>query len=868
MIEVEMPSRYDASVVEAKWYERWERAGLFKESSQPGKPPYTITIPPPNVTGSLHMGHALCYPLQDLLGRYYRMQGRDVLIVPGQDHAGISTQVVVNKKLKAEGTSAVEIGRDAFVEKVWEWRHESGDTILRQFRELGCAFDWDRGRFTLDERYANAVLKVFIDWFDRGIIYRGKRVVNWDCVLQTSVSDIEVERKTVKGHLYHIRYPFVDGSGEVVIATTRPETMLADVAVAVHPSDERYHGKVGKMLLLPLLNREVPLIADIYPDPEFGTGAVKITPAHDPNDYAVGVRHGLEMPVVVDPKGIMIGDIGSYAGLDRREARKRVVADLEEQGYLVKVEDHEIPLLVSERSGEVIEPLLSEEWFANQSELKKAAIDAVESGKVKFTPERYTKVYLEWMENLHDWNISRRLWWGHRIPIYYDADDTPYAALSWDEAQTKAGDRKIVRQDDDVLDTWFSSGLWTFVVLGWPEQTQELQGRYPTSVLVTARDIIFLWVARMIMMGLDQVGKIPFEDVYVYATVLTEDGKRMSKSLGTGVDPVSIISKFGADALRFALFAQTGFNQEIRYGEKKAEEARNFCNKMWNAARFTLMNLDGYSGEPPTQFDTVDRWLMNKLAKCEKRVSKAIEGYDMQEGAQALQKFFWDDLCDWYIEVSKSRLMDPAQRQAPQWILMRAFDAYLKMLHPYMPFISEELYSQMPLPNRCEYLMSAPWPSDLQVDEEAEAKIERIFDITRGIRALRAEVGLAALKVVDTVYLEGELAGGEAIIASQAWVKEIKAGKPVEGVFISSSIAGIDIHLPVEGLVDPEKERHRLQKELEKAADDHLKLTVKLSNPQFIERAKPEIIEKDREALAGLDELRAKLESRIKLFGG
>lgn len=866
-METEVASRYDAKGIESRWYEKWEKAGLFRSQNN-GRPLYTITIPPPNITGSLHMGHALCYPLQDLLGRYHRLRGYDVLIIPGQDHAGIATQVVVSKHLKAQGISPVELGREKFTEKVWEWRKESGDTILRQFKDLGCAFDWERLRFTLDENYVNAVLRVFINWFDRGIIYRGKRVVNWDCVLQTSVSDIEVQRKVVRGHLYHVRYPFADGSGEVVVATTRPETMLADVAVAVHPSDVRYKDQVGKMLRLPLMDREIPLIADIYPDPEFGTGAVKITPAHDPNDYAVGVRHGLAMPVVIDHKGQMTGDVGPYLGLDRREARKRIVQDLQDQGFLVKTEDHDIALLISERSNEIIEPLLSEEWFADQSALKVPAMEAVTSGKVRFFPERYTKVYLEWLEALHDWNISRRLWWGHRIPVYYDEDGRAFAALSWEDAQAKAGDRKIVRQDEDVLDTWFSSGLWPFAVLGWPEQTQDLKDRYPTSVLVTSRDIIFLWVARMIMMGLDQAGDIPFRDVYIYATVLTESGQRMSKSLGTGVDPVSIIGDYGADALRFALFSQTGTNQEIRYGDKKAEEARNFCNKMWNAARFTLMNLNGYEGRKPERLEAVDRWILSKLARCEDTVSRAIEAYDIQEGAIALQKFFWDDLCDWYIEVAKPRLANPSERHVPQWVLVRAFDAYLKLLHPFMPFMSEELYAQLPLPEKHSFLMNSEWPTGLATDEDAESTIERIFAITRGIRALRAEVGIAALKAIDAVYLEGDIADGEEIIGSQAWVGKIIQGKPASGIFISTTVEDVDIHLPVEGLIDLDKERQRLSKELLKAKQDEEKLSAKLNNQNFLERASPEIIEKDRELLEKTHDLITKLESRIELFGG
>jgi len=506
---------YQAQDIEQRWYAAWEASRLFHAKPDPSKPVYSITIPPPNITGSLHMGHALCYPLQDLLGRYHRMKGKDVLILPGLDHAGIATQSVVEKQLKKEGSSGAQIGREKFLERAWQWREEIGDAILQQFRRFGCAFDWERTIFTMDESYIRAVNTAFIDWFERGLIYRGKRVINWDPVLKTNISDIETERRTVKGKLYYIKYPFADGSGHVTIATTRPETMLADVAVAVHPSDSRYHGLVGKDLILPLMNRPIPLIADIYPDPEFGSGAVKITPAHDANDFSVGQRHKLPMPVVIDEAGKINENGGVYAGLDRNEARKRIVADLEEQGFLDHIDDHEIPIIVSERSGEPIEPLLSEQWFADQPKLAKSVIEAVEAGKIKFVPERYTKIFIEWLENVYDWNISRQLWWGQRVPVYYTEEGTPFAAHSWDEAQEKAGDQRIVRQDDDVLDTWFSSGLWPFGTLGWPEQTDDLKTFYPTSVLVTSREIIYLWVARMAMMGLDFIKEIPFEDVYI-----------------------------------------------------------------------------------------------------------------------------------------------------------------------------------------------------------------------------------------------------------------------------------------------------------------------------------------------------------------
>lgn len=865
----ELSSRYDASQVEQKWYARWEEAGLFAPDADPSKPSFTITIPPPNITGSLHMGHALCYSIHDLLGRYHRQKGYSVLILPGQDHAGIATQGVVEKQLRKEGLSGMQLGREKFVERVWQWRQESGDTILGQFRRLGCAFDWPKNRFTLDEGYIQAVLKVFIEWYERGLIYRGKRVVNWDPVLRTSVSDIETERQLTKGKLYYIRYPFADGSGDVVIATTRPETMLADVAVAVHPSDARYEGKVGKMLRLPLMDREIPLIADMYPDPEFGSGAVKITPAHDPNDYEVGARHGLEMPVVLDETA-KINDFGGvYKGLDRYEARKRVVADLEEQGYLVKIEDHDIALIISERSGQAVEPLLSEQWFVSQTSLAGEAIKVVESGEVSFYPRRYDGIYLDWMRNIRDWCISRQLWWGHRIPVYYTEDGQPFAAMSWEEAESKAG-KPIVRQDDDVLDTWFSSGLWPFATLGWPEPTEDLKRYYPTSILITARDIIYLWVARMIMMGIDFQKAIPFERVLIYATVLTEDGKRMSKSLGTGIDPMEIIESMGADALRFALLSQTSDNQEIRYGARKAEEARNFCNKIANATRFMLQHVREVPSEP-TSLEVTDQWLLSRLARTEQIVRQGYESYNFQEAAQALYRFFWNDLCDWYIEVAKPRL-ESDQADTVRWVLVQALENFFVMMHPIMPHITEELYQHLPAEGKSAFLMLAPWPKlpASFVQEEAESKVERAFDITRALRALRAELGLAPNKWAPVAYVDGDLTGVHAIVASQAKIEDLRMGAPAHGKpALFQHVGGVDIFLPFGDLMTPEQrvaEVERLKKELEKIAADVAKLSTKLENPQFVERAKPEVVEKDRALLAELQEKVERTQSRLVLF--
>ena len=861
-----MPTRYDAASIESKWYAAWEAAGLFQPSADASKESFCITIPPPNITGSLHMGHALCYPLQDAIGRYQRLLGKSVLILPGQDHAGIATQSVVEKQLRKEGSSGAQIGREKFVERVWEWRESSGATILNQMRLFGCAFDWSRSRFTLDEEYAGAVLKVFIDWFDRGLIFKGKRVVNWDPVLKTSVSDIETERRTVKGKLYYISYPFADGSGAITIATTRPETMLGDVAVAVHPSDKRYEGKIGKMLRLPLMNRDIPLIADIYPDPSFGSGAVKITPAHDPNDFQVGQRHGLEMPVILDERAKVTEAGGKYAGLDRLEARKQIVADLEILGFLVKIEDHEINLIVSERSGEVIEPLLSEQWFCDQAKLAAPVIKAVEAGEIKFHPDRFDRIFIDWLTNIKEWCLSRQLWWGHRIPVFYTEDGRAVAAANWEAAEAKARE-KIVRQDDDVLDTWFSSGLWPFATLGWPNETEDLKRFYPTNTLVTDRNIINLWVARMAMMGFDEAGSKPFSDVMIYATVLTENGQRMSKSLGTGVDPIGVLEKIGADAMRYTLQSQTGSNQDLRYSERRTEEARNFCNKIWNATRFVLMNIGDTPPEKPKEFEILDKWLLSRLARTEAAVRKAYDSFDFQLVCSELYRFFWNEVCDWYIEVSKVRLNKEETRSTPQWVLLHAVSSFLTMLSPVMPHITEELYSYLPLEGKADFLMSADWPKLDQelVDEASERKVERVLEIIRNVRAMRASLGIPAMRYVPLAYISGDTEGLDQLLSSQTWISELKYESTSEKV-VSTSINGVELHLPIGDLLDIDKELARLENEQVKLTDEIRKLKLRLDNPQFVERAKPEVIERDRAQVAELEARLANNAERAKLF--
>lgn len=857
-----LTSSYRATDVESRWLEKWATLKL-ELAAEGGQPQYTITIPPPNVTGSLHMGHALCYSIHDLLGRHKRMQGYDVLILPGTDHAGIATQSVVIKNLKAQGVETSKLTRDELVSEIWKWREESGGQILEQFKRLGHLFDWSRLRFTLDEGYEKAVLEAFVRLFDEGLIYRGKRVINWDPVLKTSVSDIETERREVKGKLYHVRYPFTDGSGHIVIATTRPETMLADVAVAVHPEDERYKGLVGKTLRLPLLEREIPLIPDEYPDPEFGTGAVKITPGHDANDFEVGQRHDLPILVAFDDS-CRINEVGGkYQGLSREQARQQVVEDLEASGALVEVEDHHIALLVSDRSKEVIEPLASEQWFVKQSELAKASLADYRAGKTRFVPERYATVYTDWLENIRDWCVSRQLWWGHRIPVYYTAHGRPIAAMSWEEAEAKAGE-PIVSQDEDVLDTWFSSALWPFATQGWPESAP---ARYPTDVLITSRDIIYLWVARMTMMSAHFLGQEPFKDVFIYAQVQNEKGQRMSKSLGTGVDPLVLIEKYGADALRMSLLGQTSDNQDIRFSEKRVEDASRLCNKLWNASRFIQMKAQGRQREAEINPQrTVDKWILTRLNQTVKQVDDALASYAPGNASEALIEFFWSDFCDWYIELSKDRLGadDPVDPIAS--ILYRVLDTVLRLLHPITPFITDEIAESVL--GHSGSLTASKWPQiepSWSYDSDSST-MDRWMAITRRIRALRADVGLAALKQIPKAYISEDLGEeGMSVVASQAWVEELEVGAAPR-MSIQDVVAGLHIALPLDLIENPEEEVTKIAAETERVASDLHKIDARLNNPQFAERAKPEVVARDREAAEQLRERLEALEKRRRLF--
>ena len=873
-----LPTVYEPKNVEQKWYSFWLSKKYFHAEVDFSRPRYCITIPPPNVTGSLHIGHALCYTIQDVLTRWKRMQGYNTLCLPGTDHAGIATQNKVEQQLAEEGLTRHDLGREEFLKRVWAWRDKYGSEILNQFKRMGFSFDWDRERFTMDDDYVDAVLEAFIRLFNKGYIYRGTRVINWCPRCHTAISDIEVEYVEQASHLWYIRYPYEDGSGHVVVATTRPETMLGDTAVAVNPNDPRYKAVVGKSVLLPLVNRVIPIIADEFVDPDFGTGAVKVTPAHDPNDFEIGLRHNLPQIVVIGQQAQMTQDAGErYQGLDRFTARTRVVEDLEAHGLIEKIEDYVHSVGTCARCDTIIEPLLSEQWFCRMKELAKPAIDVVREGLIKFYPDRYARTYVEWLENVRDWCISRQLWWGHRIPVWKCEDCGEYTAAKTNvEACSKCGSPKV-QQEEDVLDTWFSSALWPFATLGWPKQTPELEYFYPTDVLVTARDIIYLWVARMVFSSLEYLGKIPFHDVYIYATVLNEEGKRMSKSLGTGVDPLEAIEQFGADALRFALIQQTGKTQDIRFSDRRVELARNFANKIWNAARFVIMNLDGWEQSSLRDICITaleDRWILSSLNRTVETVNTALSNYDMDDAARALYEFLWGEFCDWYVEFSKPRLRSSAQeKHVVQTVLYHVLETTSRLLHPIMPFITEEIWQA--LPHEGESIMVAPFPVADQsfIDESVEKTMARVMEAVRAQRDLKAAAGLTLRKVVEVLYQ----ADSPDLHDTQARILiERGAGTVVTYVdsppadsekYLVQTVADVGTFYLRAPEVDREKERARIMAELESVRRDLARSQAKLANEQFLSRAPSHVVEKERRIAAELQAKSAKLEEQLAALG-
>ncbi|MDO8681880.1 MAG: valine--tRNA ligase [Armatimonadota bacterium] len=900
--ELQLPKVYDPKTVEDKWYKFWLEKLYFAAQIEPGKKQYCITIPPPNVTGSLHIGHALCYSIQDVLTRWKRMQGYETLCLPGTDHAGIATQNKVEQQLAEVGLTRHDIGREEFLKRVWAWKEHYGGTILNQFKRMGYSFDWERERFTMDEQYSDAVIESFVRLFNKGYIYRGARVINWCPRCHTAISDIEVEYEAIDGKLYYIDYPLEDGTGNIRVATTRPETMLGDTGVAVNPEDDRYLGLVGKNAILPIVGRKLPIFDDSYVDPEFGTGAVKTTPAHDPNDFEMGLRHNLDSVIVIGPDGKMTEEAGKYAGMDRYEARAKLVEELRDKGYLTRVDDYALSVATCRRCETVIEPLLSEQWFCRMKELAQPAIDVVKSGKIKFIPERYTKLYLDWMENVRDWCISRQLWWGHRIPVWRCDDCGEYiAAKSAPEVCSKCGSKNLT-QDPDVLDTWFSSALWPFATLGWPKKTPDLDYFYPTNVLVTARDIIYLWVARMIFTSLEFLKEIPFHDVYIYATVQNEEGRRMSKSLGTGVDPLDLIDQYGADALRFALLQQAGEGQDMRFSGGRVEVIRNFCNKIWNASRFVLMNLDHeeehlppgvpvvrnehkwvenwYLGEDPDirlstfELRLEDRWILSRLNRLVTTVNKGFAAYDMDDACRALYEFIWSEYCDWYLELAKPRLRDTSdERKQVQYLLWHVLETTMRLLHPVMPFITEEIWQA--IPHSGDSLMIRPFPvaDSVWVNETAEKQMDEMMEITRAIRNLRTELGAQPGRPVNVLVTSPSDAVRERIqaisegVKSLARVGEITFAESLPDSekrnYVSSHFMDFDLHVPVAGLIDVEKELSKIEQELEALGKELSRTEGKLSNEQFIARAPAEVVEKERRIQQELQEKKAKLEERL-----
>lgn len=854
----ELEKNYNPSEMEDRLYQKWENKGYFKAQVNRSKEPFTIVIPPPNVTGHLHMGHALDNTMQDVLIRFKRMQGYETLWQPGTDHAAIATEVKVVEKLQAEGLTKQMLGREGFMEKAWEWKREYGGKILEQLRKLGSSCDWDRERFTLDEGCTRAVNEAFCHYYDKGYIYQGYKLINWCPNCKTTISDAEVDHEEKDGFFWHIKYPFADGSGSIEIATTRPETMLGDTAVAVHPEDERYAGMIGKMVVLPLVNREIPIIADDYVEKDFGTGAVKITPAHDPNDYEVGLRHDLPQINVMNDDGSINENGGKYQGLARYEARKQMVKDLEEAGYLLQIKPHRHNVGVHERCGEVIEPLLKEQWFLRMEELAKPAIEALKSGELKFVPERYGKIYLNWLENIRDWAISRQLWWGHRIPVYY-CEDCGHKNVSTTKVEkcSNCGQNHL-HQDEDSLDTWFSSALWPFETMGWPEKTEEMDYFFPTDVLVTGYDIIFFWVVRMVFSSLEFTGKLPFHTVLIHGLVRDDQGRKMSKSLGNGIDPLEEIEKYGADALRITLLTGNAPGNDMRYYKERVEASRNFANKIWNASRFILMNMPEEALSQDFTLEPVDKWILSKVNTLTKEVTENLEKYEMGIALGKINDFLWEEFCDWYIEMVKPRLNseDTKDKAAVLWTLKNVLIQALKLLHPFMPFITDEIFTY--LQEDEESIMVSDWPvykEELDYQKE-ESEISMIKEAVGSIRTLRNERKVSPKKKVKTVVVSGDdkvrevfernaLFFGVLAMASEVVVKE--DNQEVGEDWLSVVTASASIYMPFAELVDLEQEKQRLDKEIKRLMDEIDRIDKKLGNPGFVNKAPEAVVMEEKE---------------------
>ena len=874
-----MEKIYDPKQVEQKWYDYWEKNGYFHQEVDTTKEPFCVVIPPPNVTGQLHMGHALDNTYQDILVRWKRMQGCNTVWIPGTDHAGIATQARVEQHIRAtEGKTKDDLGREEFLKRTWAWKEDYGNQILNQLKKLGTSADWERERFTMDEGCSRAVREVFVRLFEKGLIYQGNYSVNWcpDCA--TTLSDIEVEHEEGTGKLYNIKYPFSDGSGFIEIATTRPETMLGDTAIAVNPEDERYKDLIGKMVTVPLVEREVPIIADDYVDLEFGTGMVKITPAHDPNDFEIGLRHNLPEVQVIGLDAQMTAQAGTYAGMDRYEARKAIISDLEELGLLVKVEDHEHAVGQCYRCSTVVEPIVSKQWFVKMAPLAKAAIAAVENGEIRFVPDRFSKNYLRWMENLRDWCISRQLWWGHRIPVWYCGDcGHTFATVEDQPSKCPACNSHRLEQDPDVLDTWFSSALWPFSTLGWPDRTEELEHFYPTAVLVTGFDIIFFWVARMIVMGYEFMGERPFSEVLIHGLVRDSQGRKMSKSLNNGVDPLDAIEEYGADALRFNLVIGVAPGNDMRYIPEKVEAYRNFANKIWNASRFALMNLTDFNYRQQNmgslQLTTMDHWILSRYEFTAKEVTRFLKRYDVGEGARVLYEFLWNELCDWYIELIKPRLYGKKgedSRYVAQYVLWYVLKGTLELLHPYMPFITEEIWQN--LPHDGETIMLADWPApEGLASPGSEKTMQTMMAIITEIRTLRSEKNVPPGRKITAICqasdeMQAMLADASDDIQNLAGLETLTlqavGEKPVKA--LSAVVEGVNIFLPLADLVDMEAEMTRIKKELEETERELKRAQSKLENEGFISKAPPQVVEKEREKVESYRATAERLQSLLQ----
>lgn len=853
----ELSKKYDPSSVEERIYNDWVKNGYFHAEPDETKEPFTVVIPPPNVTGQLHMGHALDETLQDILIRTKRMQGYNALWIPGTDHAGIATQIKVEEDLRVNenGTTRYDLGREEFLKRVWAWKEKFGDRIINQLKKLGCSCDWDRERFTMDEGCSKAVREVFVKLYDKGLIYQGTRIINWCPSCKTALSDAEVEYEEQDGHFWHIKYPVKDSDEFVEIATTRPETMLGDTAVAVNPDDERYKDLVGKTLILPLVNREIPVVADEYVDKEFGTGCVKITPAHDPNDFEVGKRHNLEQIKVMNDDATINELGGKYCGMDRYEARRAIVSDLEEAGLLVKVEPHKHNVGCCYRCGTTVEPITSKQWFVKMAPLAKPAAEAVEKGETRFIPERFTKVYMHWMNNVHDWCISRQLWWGHRIPAFY-CQDCGETTVSKEDITTcpKCGGK--VKQDEDVLDTWFSSALWPFSTLGWPDITPEYKYFYPTSTLVTGYDIIFFWVARMIFSAIEQTGQVPFKDVYIHGLVRDSQGRKMSKSLGNGIDPLEIVDKYGADALRFTLATGNSPGNDMRFYIERVEASRNFANKIWNASRFVLMNLNITENKLPDleKLRLEDKWIVSRFNTLAKEVTENIDKYELGIAVQKLYDFIWDEFCDWYIELVKPRFSEEGESNiVAQQTLVYVLSNTLKLLHPFMPFITEEIWQALPHEGESIMISSFPVYDEKLDDPDAENKMRLIMDAIKGIRNIRNEMNVPPSKKAKLYIItdKSEVFGmGDAFFkklasASEISVQSDKAGVPENAV--SVVVPSAEILMPLDELVDKSKELERLEKEKKRLEGEIKRVEGKLNNKGFTEKAPAKVVEEERQ---------------------